>query len=636
MPVRMTNDTGSRCALGVLAAFALAVGLCDCLSVVLLRDTFLPPSTEIGRAWSELGDWSAVQCYAGDWRVALLRWAGSRLPDGAVVTLGVLVIHALLWGGVYCVGRALFGGSPWVAVLAVVLVRIAPDLFQVHLLSAQDPSRMTAVALAFWSLGLTIHQRWVAACCLAGLAGHFSPIVACWLAQFVVVAMFSLNRQWGWRRSLVGMACFLAIAGGPLVRFLVGEIAPAVRLPSNAMLGLHLFTDPSLSPFSVPLWSNVCLVVYLAMAFVWMKRHFNRRTTPVALIFFLIGLAGLLLEIIFVGLVPIERAARFELQTMRGFWLFWIAILYAPELADEIRASWQKGKAWRAIFRGLTFSLPVVWSALTLIERLRRPPRWSRVLVVLMLVLLALAAFVFPHGERPVGEPILAVAIAVAVVVVAGATALVGRERTAFGLARSVTGATVAFALVLAILDGGTVARAFSETRRVVARCRAWSEACRWVAEHSPADSKWSIPWRPRQFRRWTGRAVLVNRDEVPRDPRRRLGWFEKYAETHGWAGGLDVRHLPSPVRESLAQRLNAYRRSFLLGVARRPAMSPDWLVISPVLVQTYGVRYAVCDRDRPPRRQEGWTSSTERLQHLHTEGPFEIYRIDSASPEGP
>lgn len=625
--------TESRRALVALALFILAIGLWDYVALSYQGDTFLPPSLAGGERWVQLGDWSVVQCYPSDWKTAVLGWACRYLPESVLVALTVFLTHALLWSGIFYFERALFGDSPWVALLGVVLVRICPDLFQVHLLSLQSPSRVMAVALAFWSVGLAIRRRWVVACCAAGLIAHFSATVACWFAQFIVVTLLCLNYEWGWRKSLTGAACFLVLAAGPLVRFLIEDIVAPSPLPSDAMIGLHFFADPTLSPFSVPLWANVCLVVYLAMAFVWLKRHFNRRTTPIAIIFFLLGLAGILLEIMFVGLIPIERAARFELPNMRAFWLLWIAAFCAPALADEIRTSWEKRRIWRPTFRAIAFSLPVVWSALTLVERLVQPPRWNRVIVFLMLGLLVLTAFVLVHGEQPIAEPLFAFAIAMVAAVVVTAVALVRRKDGFPHLAFSLWGAIAAFALVFWILYGRTLAHAISNAREIADRNASWTLACQWVARHSPAGSTWSVPWRPRQFRQRTGRAVLINRDEVPWDPSRRFEWFQMYAETHGWPGGATLQPASSSGGEKIIEWLREYRRSFLLGAARRPRASRDWLVCSSVLPRGYGVTYAICDQNSPPQLVQ--EHDPVSLEPLGAGGSFLLYKISlpSAKP---
>lgn len=629
-----TTDSAVPAVAGVLAALILAVGVWDCLVVGRLCDTFLAPTIDASRAWGELGDWSAAQCYSEDWKTAALRWASGWLPDAVVVAAVVFAVHALLWTGVYYVGRALFRGSPWVAVLGVVLVRVCPDLFQVDLLGIESPSRMAAIALAFWSIGLTIRRRWVTACCAGGFIAHFSPTVACWFVQFIVAAMFCLNHERGWRRSSVGAACFLAIAAGPLVRFLVGEIVPDSPLPDDAMLGLHFFADPALSPLSVPLWCYVCLVVYLAMAFEWMKPHFRRDTTPVAIIFFLIGMAGLLIEIVFVGVVPVERAARFEISNMRAFWLLWIPIFYAPVLAEEIRIAWRSGWLWPAVLRGMLFSLPVAWSTLTLLDRLRRPPRWSVALVGLMLVLLGLSAFVFPRGEQPVAGPLYVLVVAVAVSIAARVSSFFAAGGQIQRAAASLSLAAMAFAVCAAVFAGGSARRALLRVRRTVKQTAAWKDVCRSTAvRESPADSKWSVPWRPRQFRRLTGRAVLVNRSEIPREANRRFEWFQRYAETHGWEWAPGESHGAGDP-ETLQGRLRDNRRGLGPGGRWNRETSEDWLVVSRAAVQSYGVRYAVCRRGRRPQRQDGERSQGISVERISSEGPFEVYRIEMRAPD--
>jgi hypothetical protein len=627
MPVQPTTRTESRGVLAILALFILAVALWDYAAISWLSDTFLPPSLRDDQMWVKRGDWAAVQCYSDDWRAALLGWAGGHLSDGVLIAAIVLIAHSLFWSGVYYFGRALFGGSRWIALLGVAMVRVCPDLFQVHLLSAQSPARLIAVALAFWSVGLTIRRWWVAACCAAGLIAHFSPTVACWFAQFIVVALFCLNHEWKWRTSLIGAACFLAIAAGPLVRFLVEGVIPDAPIPNEATVGLHFFADPTLSPLSVPLWVYVCLVVYLAMTFVWLKQRFSRRSTPIAIVFFLLGFGGMLLDILFVGVIPVERAARFELQALRAFWFLWTAVFYAPQLADEIAVAWPKGKSWRPIFRGLSFSMPWLWSAITLAERWHQPPRWNRVILVLMLTLLLLT--IHP-SERSVAEPVWALVIAASILTAAVVAGMAGKTGGSANLVRAMSAAILLFAVSWVFLDGKTAARAFSESRRVMARDADWAAACRWIADNSPADSIWSAPWRPRQFRRWTDRAVLVSRDEAPSDPSRRFEWFLMYAETHEWPGGVGGLS-PSLHGERNIEWLREYRCRFLFGLSHHGAPSPDRLVCSSALPQGYGVHYAICDKDLPPRLvQEHGSVSLERLQ---TVGTYELFKIALTRP---
>jgi len=631
-----TAQTGSRRVLGVLVVFALLMALCDGVEVFRLGDTFLTPLPPGGRDWSELRDWSAAQCYEANWRTALLAWAGRYLPDAVMIVAVVLFAHGLLWSGIYFFGRAVWQGSPWVALLGVALVRVAPDLFHVHLLSGREPSRLIAVGLAFWSSGFLIRRRWVAACCAAALEAHFSPTVACWFAQFIFVALFCLNYEWGWRKSMIGVGAFLVIAAGPMVRFLVEVIVPDAPIPGDAMMGLHFLAEPTLSPFSVPLWSYLCLVVYLAMSFVWLKRHYSRQTIPVLSIFFLIGTAGLMLQVLFVGLIPVERAARFELHTMLAFWFLWIAVFYAPEVADEIRRSWQKGTAWRPVFYALAFSMPVVWTAATLLDRWRRPPRWSRVVVVLALLLLVLTAFVLPGGDRPVAGQIHALAIAAAVLIVAALTALARQTREAANLARAMAGALAVFVALFLVLDGAAATRAFSETRGVLSRDADWAAACRWIAKTLPDDSVWSVAWRPRQFRRWTGRAVLVNHEEIPQDPSRRFEWFERYVQTHGWPGGDKAQQAQERGSTALVDYLRDYRRWAASGrMSFRRSL--DWLVVSPALPMTYGVRYALCDRIQPPRlTQADGSVLLDRTDFLASEAHFLIYKVRLKQEESP
>jgi hypothetical protein len=122
---------------------------------------------------------------------------------------------------------------------------------------------------------------------------------------------------------------------------------------------------------------------------------------------------------------------------------------------------------------------------------------------------------------------------------------------------------------------------------------------------------------------------VLVNREEIPQAPGLLLEWFRMYAETHSWTGGLETS--PAALRgneEALLDQLREYHRTFFMGAARRLKPSDDRLIVSPALPQTYGVHYAICDRDRPPQVLSG--HGNVFLERLHVSGPFEIYEIGS------
>ena len=636
MPGRLDSSFDSRalCAPVAVVVFVLLAGLCDCVAVGRFTDTFLPPGIDPTRSWGERGDWSAVHGYEDNWRTALLRRATARLPDAAVVAAVIFAAHALLWTGVYSVGRALFAGSAWVALLGVVLVRIGPDLFDTNLLCAESPARMAAIGLAFWSIALTVRRRWVTACCAGGLIAHFSPTVACWFGQFIGVALFALNHERGWRRSAIGAACFLALSAGPLVRFLVGEILPDSPLPDKATLGLHFLADRTLSPFAVPLGSYVCLAVYLAMAFEWMKPHFRRATSPVAIIFFLIGMAGWAIEILFVGIVPVERAARFGLQAMRAFWLLWIPLYYAPVLAADVRNAWRAGRLWPAIWRGMIFSLPVLWCAWTLVERRLRAPRWNLALVILMLGLLALTVFVLPHDDqfavRRITGPVFAVGLALLALAGTSTVWLVGRRNEARRAAGAIGLALVAFGVCFAAVAGDSAALAFAQAAQEMKRHAAWSAICHSeVVTASAPDSKWSVPWRPRQFRRWTGRAVLVNRYEMPPQVDGRLEWFRRYLETHEWPGAPPARQTPRSA-ETLERQLPAYRPYFGFGAVRFAGPSGDRLMLSPSSIREYGLHYAICERGMPPQSPGGGPLPPALVERIFAHGPFEVYKINA------
>jgi len=636
MPERSTNRNGSAVVFVLLAAFILAVALADYGLIENSSDTFLPPE-KVAATNTDTpapSDWSLEHCYERDWKSRLLARAGKVFSDAALELGLVLSAHALLWTGVYFAARSLLGGSPWTALLAVALVRIEPDFFGVRLLSARSPSQLAAIGFCFWCVGLTIRRWWVTACCTAGAVALLSPTIGCWFAQFVVVALFTLNHQWGWRRSLAGAACFLAIAGGPLVGFVVSEIFPPAPIADKAMLGLHFFAAPEISPFSVPLWSYACFAVYLGMAFLWMRRCYRRRTTPVAMILFLIGMAGMLVEIVFLGLVPIERAARFDLQNMRAFWPLWIALFYAPMIADEAREAFRRGGAvGRPVFRALTFSMPVVWSVLALVDRFRRPPRWNKLLLASMLVLIALSAFVLPHKPRSIAGPLYAAAIGAALAAAAFATRFTGLpgmpSRTAFSCA----GALAGFVLLFCALEGRALTAALSEAALNHKLAASWTKTCEWIAKNSPPGSKWAVDRRPRRFRRSTKRAVLVNRAEIPHQANRRFEWFEMYAATHTWTGPLAPERSSPPPAERLVERLDAYRRGFLAGAARRARPSAFRLKVTVDLIKKYHVGYAVCEKGLAPV-VGGSGRPAAAVERIYENEGFEVYKISPANAE--
>jgi len=631
MPNHTPSSSDTRAALLALAAFILAMAAWDWMRISFVDDTILPP-TLLDRPWAALGDWSAVHVYADAWPAALLRALARWSAVGAIAALSVLAIHALLWSGVYYAAGALLAGGPWLPLLAVALVRTMPDLFGVRLLAATPPDRALAVALAFWSVGLAIQRRWILACLVGGLMAHVSVTMALWFAQFLFVIVFCLNYEWGWRTSLAGAVAFLALATGPLVRFLLGELIPDAPLPDRAMLGVHFFADPRLSPFNQPLWAIVCLIVYVAIGYVWLKQYFNRQTYPVVVILSLIGCAGWLLEIVFVGLIPIERAVRFELPNARAFWLLWFPVFYAPALGERLRASWRgSGKVW-PLLSALTFSVPVAWSALQLIERLRQPPRWRLPLVVALLGLLIVTAFVLPHAPLSIIEPLFTLAIALACLPILAGVWAAQRTRQAARTVGALAAALVLFAALGALLHG----RDLAALHEVPERHRAWNAALQWIESRTPPDAKWAIPARPRAFRLATGRPVLVNAGEIPREPQARVEWFERFVDTHTWRGAPHLGVPPPTDREAIARALADYAASFLFGGVGPSPAAHNQVVPSHKLVASYGARYLLLHQDAwsPPRAGE--PAAALVLERLHQTGPFLIVQIreaDSATP---
>jgi hypothetical protein len=626
MSNRSPSQSESWRALLVLALFIGVMALWDWTRISFLTDSILPPTLTPGRDWELLGDWSAAHAYDDNWQVATVRLLDRLLPDPALLAVIVLLIHALLWGGVFFAARALWTGSPWIAVLAVFLVRIMPDLFSVQLLSLDAPSRAMAVALAFWSVGLTIQRRWIAACLVAGILAHFSPSIAFWFAQFLIVIVFALNYEWGWQRSFVGSMPFLLVAGGPLVRFLIAEIAPDPPIPPDAMLGLHFFANPALSPFATPLAANACMVVYLAMAFTHLKHYFNRQTAPVIVVMFLIGFAGYVLEIAFIGLVPVERAARFEIHNLRGFWLLWMAIFHAPDLAERIRVAWQGRLLARAVGRVLLFSLPVAWSAFTLIERLVAPPRWNAAVALAMLALVLLTAFVLPHESLPIDGAYFALAIAARLIPAAAIAWPVRRDVRLARAAKALLVGAAGLATLIAVLHGAATLRAVADARQAARDYPRWEDSVAWIRAHTPPGALWAVRERPRAFRRATGRPILVNRHEIPRDPDSRYEWFQIYIETHHWVGGPDIEYADSANPEAFVQKLRLYRRSFADGISAQVRSFRDWLAISRVLVLTYPVDFALLrESDLPyPRRSD----ATVPWRIIHAQGPYRIVQL--------
>lgn len=613
--------------IGILLVFAVVSGLVDLFHIHTFHDSILPPAVYSQVNWTQLDDWSAENTYPTGWKSAALSQIG-RLVSPAILTVMIVIpLHLLLWSGVFHAGDKLFRRSPWVALLGVAMVRIMPDLFQVDILSARVPSRLAAVGLVFWSMGFLVSGGWIRSCMLAALVTHFSPTVGIWYLQVMVVGLVCYDFGHGWRRSAIGAAVYLAIAAVPLTWFFVERIWPDPPIPPVAMIGLHFFADPLLSPFVIPLWAVVCLVVYVAMAFVWMKACYSRKTSPLTVMLLIFGFMGMLVEIVFVGLVPVERAARFELQDVRALWILWLALVYAPVLADEIGAAWRRQSLWRPVLRGMVFSLPVIWAATTLVERFFRPPKWNRILLGIVLVMLIGLAFFLPHALRPTGQAFWAIGIVLSISLASGVAGHFGRTSAARGIARAAALGAAAFLVVFALTEGTTVADTVAEVRRVNARGKAWTETCRWVRGNTPSTHKWAVPWRPRDFRRRTDRPVLVNRTEVPSDPSRRYEWFQRYAQTHAWEEGPAL-YGPSLSRDRIIRQLGTYRASFLMGASRRPRTPEDSLLISAALVRMAGVDHAIVDADSPVTRLDEGSSPTLSLKLEHTAPPFSVYAI--------
>ncbi|MCX8038399.1 MAG: hypothetical protein N3D11_15340 [Candidatus Sumerlaeia bacterium] len=631
--------------LALLSLFILVVAAADSLMVLTVHDTFLPPVRPGEVAVSDTADWSAQQCYPRSWKTVAAGWAGRFFSDTTVTVLVVVFCHALLWAGVYHAGRAIFPVSPWSALLGVLLVRMAPDLFGVDLLSAKEPSRLAAIALCFWSVGLTVRRRWVEACCVAGLTAHLLPTVACWFGQFIVVALVCLNYEWGWKKSLAGAGCFFLISVRPLTQFFLSEILPDPPIAAEAMMGLHFFSDPALSPFFPPLWAYVCLTVYLAMSFVWLKSHYDRRTIPVVIIFYLIGMAGLLLEVFFVGLVPVERAVRFELSHQRAFWFLWIAVFYSPELAGQIQRAWTSGGLWRPLLRGLLFSMQVGWSALTLVERWFTAPRWNRAVVAAMLALLVLTVWILPQREGPV---VSFAGLAVAAVLPFLAVAAGASRRATFPskLPAHVLAATGLFAFAILGFHGDSLRHHLADLRRNAALRADWQEVWGWAAAHSPADSTWLVNWQPRRFRRATGRAIGVNRSEVPASPADRWEWFQRYCDVYGRPLPTQARS-PYPVPpcgqereepQEMIRYLEGLRTSFLLGAKHWLSVFEERPVGSFFSAAQYDIDYVVVARlDLPATLPEAESNVGVVVQSAGRFGKLEILyvtgRPDTARP---
>lgn len=178
--------------------------------------------------------------------------------------------------------------------------------------------------------------------------------------------------------------------------------------------------------------------------------------------------------------------------------------------------------------------------------------------------------------------------------------------------------------------------RTLSEMQSIAARDKAWRIVVqsRAVSE-SPAESKWSVPWRPRQFRRLTGRSVVAGRSEAPREVNRRFQWFRRYAQTHGWSGPLETA-AASRNLVTIEEALRRHRRGYWRGVGRLPKPSPDWLVVSPSVVRSQDLRFAICDRERSLRVMDEASSETVVVRRLASEGPFEVLEMETVPGGGP
>jgi hypothetical protein len=617
----------------ILAVFAVAMAIWDLGEIHAFHDTFLPPPFRHG-GWEGTGDWSAVHSYPDDWKLILTSRMTGALGNPATEVLVVLGAHLLLWSGIYFAARALCGGSAWVALLAVALARIVPDLYQIDLLSAAHPARLIAVALLFWTMGLLIREQWMLGCCLAGAVVHFSPTLGIWFVQVLLIALIGYEHERGWRKPLIGTVEFLIIAAVPISRFLLNEIRPEPPIDGHAMLGVHFFAEPQLSPFYMPPWVAVCTVLYVAMTLVWMKRHFRRKTYPPVVVLFIIAWTALIIELLFLGMIPAERTVRFRLHEVRAHWLVWVGIVFAPELARLFGEARKTGRAWQTVLRGLVFSLPIVWAFTTLIERFHKPPRWNILVTAGLLILLVVTIAGFPLGNRPIAEGFFAAMIGLAVLIVLGAKALVtGIDRSSW-LTPFRMGLGL-FLLFFALINGSATVRSFEKANEGLAQTKQWRALCRWVRDATPSElrAKWAIDKRPRDFRRRTQRPVLVNRVEIPPNSQRRLEWFLRFMETHCCSEEPDcpIDRALSP--EKMEKPLREFADSFLFW-REPPLRAPETaLLVSATLVRKYNTEHAVLDSEGGGVCWPLDGAASITLRQLHAAGTLSAYQIEVANP---
>lgn len=122
-----------------------------------------------------------------------------------------------------------------------------------------------------------------------------------------------------------------------------------------------------------------------------------------------------------------------------------------------------------------------------------------------------------------------------------------------------------------------------------------WRAACRWAAEHTPADALFLTPRNAQSFTWYAGRGQVVSWKDLPQDARAIVAWWKRLEEIYGSAAPA----VQGPWLESLCERKPAeLRRLGLKYGARYLLAEAEPPLALPRLYQNNS--YAVYDLDQP------------------------------------
>jgi|SRR5580693_1772318 4-amino-4-deoxy-L-arabinose transferase-like glycosyltransferase len=325
-----------------------------------------------------------------------------RLAGVSVWTLRLtsFLFFALLLGGVACLARRLFPGSPSSVLYAVAAGGLLPWFFTVSRIAFEVVAQPAVVA---WLLCLVLAvyeaerpRCWLAVLCgaVAGLTIYTYSTARLLTPLFVVTALAVYSPRRYWRRHLLASAG-LAAALVPYLLFAAGSPGALTRRFEN----LTYAFDPALPPSSKAATFLDHYAIYWHPRYLLVEGDFNRRNST--------GSTGELHAVVFVlallGLAGLAGLARRQASSRGRFDL----LLAANLLAAPVAAALTSGtSALRSILLGLyllVFSI-FGFERLTRIEHARS----RRVLVggaVLVLALESgryLAHYFGPYVEESV------------------------------------------------------------------------------------------------------------------------------------------------------------------------------------------------------------------------------------------